>query len=69
MLNEYNWIGFLGYLFGFLLFFLGMLIAVFFIIPEIIRLGKDHGWNFKLPPSDTFAGTPAYSLLIIRVWR
>jgi len=64
MLNEYNWIGFLGYLSVFLLFFLGTLNTVLFIIPRIIKLGKNDGWKFKLPPSDILASTPAYSLLL-----
>ena len=55
MLDEYNWIGFIGYLFAFLLFFIIVPLLLFIEIPKNIKYAKRYGLNFNLTGEKDFA--------------
>ena len=63
MLNEYNWIGFSGYVFVFLFFFFAEIALIIGIIYNI-NTAKEYGLNFQYPNSkDMLLQTPLRSLI------
>ena len=67
MLNEYNWIGFSGYVFVFLFFFFAEIALIIGIIYNI-NTAKEYGLNFQYPNSkDMFLRTPLRSLIIYSI--
>jgi hypothetical protein len=59
---DCEWLGFIGYIFAFILFFIGI-ISSFLEIIISYRIGKKFGWSIKINNHDKLLSTPRISII------